>query len=90
MMNLGRVQNAWVLADFLMQKGFNTLTKNDKNDVKHIVALHFATSILRIIEIIGYAIAVVISWSVNKSILWAIIHGCLSWFYIVYYALTRQ
>ena len=37
----------------------------------------------------GVALAIAISWSVNKSILWAIIHGILSWFYVIYYALTR-
>lgn len=36
---------------------------------------------------IGIAIAVAISWSVNKSILWAIVHGVFSWFYVIYYAL---
>lgn len=38
---------------------------------------------------LGTILAVTISWSVNKSILWAIVHGFLSWFYIIYYALTR-
>jgi hypothetical protein len=38
---------------------------------------------------LGSAIAVAISWSVNKSIVWAVIHGVLSWFYVVYFALTR-
>lgn len=38
---------------------------------------------------LGSALAVTISWSVNKSILWAILHGLLSWIYVVYYALTR-
>jgi hypothetical protein len=37
----------------------------------------------------GSALAIVISWSVNKSILWAIFHGLLSWLYVIYYALTR-
>jgi hypothetical protein len=37
----------------------------------------------------GSALAIAISWSVNHSILWAIIHGLLSWIYVVYYALTR-
>lgn len=34
----------------------------------------------------GVALAITISWSANKSILWAIVHGVLSWFYVVYYA----
>lgn len=35
----------------------------------------------------GSALAIAISWSVNKSILWAIIHGLLSWLYVIYYAI---
>ena len=37
----------------------------------------------------GTALAIVISWSKNGSILWAILHGILSWFYVIYHALTR-
>jgi hypothetical protein len=37
----------------------------------------------------GTALAITISWSVHKSILWAIVHGFLSWLYVAYYALTR-
>lgn len=37
----------------------------------------------------GTALAIVISWTTHKSILWAIIHGLLSWLYVIYYALTR-
>jgi hypothetical protein len=29
------------------------------------------------------------SWTANKSILWAIIHGILGWLYVVYYALFK-
>ena len=35
----------------------------------------------------GTALAITISWSANKSLLWAVIHGVLSWVYVVYYAL---
>ncbi|WP_201290856.1 hypothetical protein [Croceibacterium salegens] len=38
---------------------------------------------------LGSAIAVAISWSLHKSIIWAIIHGIFSWFYVIYYAVTR-
>ena len=31
--------------------------------------------------------AIAISWSANKSLLWAIIHGLLSWLYVIYYAI---
>jgi hypothetical protein len=35
----------------------------------------------------GTALAITISWSVNHSIVWAIIHGFFSWVYVIYYAL---
>jgi hypothetical protein len=38
----------------------------------------------------GSALAIAVSWSVNKSILWAILHGLLSWLYVLYFALTRE
>ena len=38
---------------------------------------------------LGTAIAVAISWSVNQSIIWAIVHGFFGWFYVIYHALTR-
>ena len=38
---------------------------------------------------LGAAIAVAVSWSLHKSILWAVIHGVLSWFYVIYYVFTR-
>lgn len=37
----------------------------------------------------GTALAIAISWSVNKSILWAIVHGIFGWLYVVYYYFTR-
>jgi hypothetical protein len=33
---------------------------------------------------LGTIIAVVVSWSRNKSILWAIIHGLFGWLYVIY------
>lgn len=38
---------------------------------------------------LGSAIAVAISWSLHKSIVWALVHGVLGWFYVGYYAFTR-
>jgi hypothetical protein len=38
----------------------------------------------------GTALAIAISWSANKSILWAIIHGLLSWVYVIYYVIRYQ
>jgi hypothetical protein len=39
---------------------------------------------------LGNVLAIVISWSLNKSILWACLHGCCSWFYIIYYATSLR
>ena len=36
----------------------------------------------------GAALAIAISFTVNKSIGWAILHGLFSWFYVIYYAVT--
>ncbi len=38
---------------------------------------------------LGSAIAVVCSWQRNRSILWAILAGVFSWFYVIYFAATR-
>lgn len=35
----------------------------------------------------GSALAIAISWSTHKSILWAILHGIFSWFYVCYFAI---
>jgi len=38
----------------------------------------------------GTALAITISWSVNHSILWAIIQGFFGWFYVIYYAIQSR
>ena len=37
----------------------------------------------------GGPLAMILSWSRNASILWCILHGVCSWFYVVYFAVTR-
>ncbi len=39
---------------------------------------------------IGAALAIVLSWHRNRSMLLAIVHGILSWIYVIYFALTRR
>lgn len=34
---------------------------------------------------VGAVLAVLLSWQVNGSFVWALIHGCLSWFYVIYH-----
>jgi len=38
---------------------------------------------------LGVVIAVALSWGANHSILWGIIHGFLSWFYVIYYIIFK-
>ncbi len=35
----------------------------------------------------GSALAMVISYTNWRSIIWAIIHGLMSWIYVIYYAI---
>lgn len=41
-----------------------------------------------VIWTLGSILAVTISWSVNKSILWAILHAVFGWAYVIYFAVT--
>jgi len=34
---------------------------------------------------IGTIIAICISWSMNHSVLWCIIHALFGWFYVIYW-----
>jgi hypothetical protein len=35
---------------------------------------------------IGTSVAAVVSWSINHSIGWALVHAFFGWFYLLYYA----
>ena len=37
----------------------------------------------------GAALAMILSYTENHSIIYAIIHGVLSWFYVLYFALAN-
>ena len=39
---------------------------------------------------LGSVLAMVISWSRNRSILYAILHGIFSWFYVIYFLIVRD
>lgn len=38
---------------------------------------------------IGWAVAIILSYSVNKSICWALLHMLCGWFYTVYWLLSK-
>ncbi len=37
----------------------------------------------------GCALAMILSYSINKSILWAILHGIFGWIYVIYFAIAH-
>jgi hypothetical protein len=38
----------------------------------------------------GAVLAIVMSWTANKALLWALIHGLLGWIYVVYYLIAHH
>lgn len=44
--------------------------------------------VLELFEFIGAIFAVILSWSMNKSVLWAILHFIFGWLYVVYFYLA--
>jgi len=38
---------------------------------------------------LGSIIAALLSWTVNHSIVWSVIHGILNWAYVVYWVLFK-
>lgn len=49
-------------------------SSNDSNYNNCVVLMYFP----------GLVLAMILSYTVNQSILWAIIHGFLSWGYVIY------
>ena len=37
----------------------------------------------------GTALAMILSYSSNNSVVWAIIHGLFSWFYVLYFVIFK-
>ena len=54
------------------------------------MVIHGTPTVVRTGIGLGSVIAVVCSWDRNRSILWAILAGVFSWFYVIYFALTRE
>ncbi len=38
---------------------------------------------------LGASLSVVLSWHANHSVLWAILHGLLSWLYVIYFVFAH-
>jgi hypothetical protein len=39
---------------------------------------------------IGCALAAVLSWISNASLVWAVIHGFFGWIYVIYWLLVKN
>ena len=37
----------------------------------------------------GSVLAIVMSWTANHAVLWAIFHGIIGWIYVLYYVLFK-
>ena len=66
-----------------------SLLGHDHSTIKEEFAQVRLENTLRGLGILVNCIAVTISWSLHKSVLWAFIHGFLGGFYIIYYLVTR-
>jgi hypothetical protein len=53
-----------------------------------VVEINKGSVVIRKGMTLGTVIAVVASFSVNHSVLWAVLHGILSWVYVIYYAIA--
>lgn len=51
--------------------------------------IEFRSEIIRTGITFGTALAMAISFNINHSVIWAIIHGLLSWVYVIYYILFK-
>ena len=49
-----------------------------------------ATGCLTALYTPGMVLAMIISWGLNHSILWALLHGWCSWLYVAYYAINLR
>jgi len=38
----------------------------------------------------GSVLAITLSWTANQAIGWAVIHGLLGWFYVIYYLIRHD
>ena len=51
--------------------------------------MEIRTEVVRSGITFGTALAMAISFNNHRSVLWAIVHGLFSWFYVIYYLVTR-
>ena len=47
-------------------------------------------NLMKLVILFGCNLAMCISWSVHRTISMALLHGILSWFYVIYYAIKES
>jgi len=47
-------------------------------------------SLIKGVIFFGSSLAICISWSIHKTISLAVLHGILSWAYVIYYAIKES
>jgi hypothetical protein len=56
----------------------------DHNQETQDVLTRLENRVYKVFSLVGVALAVVMSWQYNHSVLWAAFHGCLGWLYVFY------
>ncbi len=51
--------------------------------------MQIKTEVVRSGITFGTALAMAISFNTQRSVLWAVVHGLLSWIYVIYYLVTH-
>lgn len=74
-----RIMNKYVLVMMMLLVGTTAFANSTTSE-----------GLLGGIGLTGSVIAIVASWSRNNSVLWAILHGFLGWFYVVYFLLSSK
>ncbi len=46
--------------------------------------------LIRAVYLFGSNLAICISWSIHKTVSLAVLHGILSWLYVIYYAIKES
>lgn len=66
---------------------------NDQEEIIRTFNNNFREVMVSIVQVFiylfGSSLAMVISYYNNHSILWAIMHGLLTWGYVIYYAIFK-
>ena len=73
-----------------MKKEVEVLVDDDDRKVSHVQYNIGTREGMGAGYALGMALAVVMSWTSHHAFLWAVLHGFLSWFYVIYYLITNR